>query len=232
MESDYDIDLKLEKIYRPVKCWEDLIKTNLDYLNGLNDCSFNCGVSIHDETINNKEFFNDCKTLNQKGLLTSGSQPYENQINRKKELLYFQNSYVEFYSKPDIGNKLYDILQNDPRIYTEYCNYTEKICKDNFKVDIFNLTRELATPNLIESYKKYDKDIRPELQDNYCYHTNWNRNYIRKTYYESRSTNKFPILHDMLSKSCEFFVVSNNEVLENNSSAPEIVLELMKKFNL
>ena len=182
--------------YKLVNTWNDLIQTNILFMNDdMIDTFYHC-APLDDETLE-QDFFKACLAVNKKGILTINSQPYEDTHKCHK------NSYIEFYTELDIGYKLYNYLSNDPRIFISYINYANNISQDNFEEDKFNLTHYIDREN-----------------NRYINYSNWNRNNQTSTIINNIIIKSFPIIYNILSNSCKFFVVCKNA-----ECAPQIILE-------
>ena len=220
--------LTCNDLYKEVKNWSDMINTNIDFMNGKIDRTFYHGGPLDDETLDKRNkglFLNQCIELNKLQLFTYCSQPYRYYEDEEDETIcdYHQKSYVYFLCEPHIGPKLYKELLKDERVFISYENYTLKTMTDNFDTDLYVVTRQRITPNRIIFYEKYKKI---EV-DGYYHHSHWYRDYLNTSNRMECHVKKFPIMHEMLSNCCNIVVVCKND-----ESAPEIVLDIMKKIIL
>ncbi len=121
---------KMSEIYKNVKTFEDLLKTNIDFLEGKNKITFNHFGPINDD---HKENIQLLIELTKKGFLTCGGQSPLDQENIK------QRSYVEGYIKDELYEKLKSFLI-DKNVYFVVSDYYGNLLYSNFKEDSINLT--------------------------------------------------------------------------------------------
>jgi hypothetical protein len=232
---------KCKEYYKSVNNWNDLIQSNLLFMNGseIMPQTFYYLGPLDDETTQNDTFFGELIELNKKGLFTFSSQPYNNCKITYDDYHHYQNSYVEFYVElSEIGEKLYNELVKNNHIYVSYINYDKAILLDNFPDETFNLTRQKASGMVKKFYDELEEKegiVCKPWTDGYYYHTNWNRKIMQTLnnyLFQSSSLTEAPKIINMLEKSCKFFVASNGEYdgEHNGDSAPGIVLEIIKKI--
>jgi hypothetical protein len=123
-------------MYAEVKTWDDLCKTNLDFIDEKINKTFYSDNKLDAETVNTSRFLNDIIELNKKGIFTYASQPGNLSLTIK------QKSYIKFACEYNVGMELVMKLLVDNDIYFMYQYYSdyEPIYFDNFPQKKYNLT--------------------------------------------------------------------------------------------
>jgi hypothetical protein len=154
MISQYKYNKTYNNIYKNITNFEELLGTNIDFLNGVNNITFNHYGPINQDHKENIPLLID---LTNKGFLTcSGQSPLI-------EETIMQRSYVEGFIQSTYYCNFLNFLNSKNNIYFIISDYNGNIKYSNFNEDSINLTK----------YKKNDEWI-------YC--TNLHNEGIRHNY--------------------------------------------------
>lgn len=118
-----------KKIFDAITTFDELCNYGVKYVNNIYkyfptwyacDDRINCY-----ETNDNIVYY--LSEFNSNGYYTNLSQPADNCACNVTNCHYLQRAFVRGYVKPDIGNKIFEKLKNDPRIYIELHSTTRII---------------------------------------------------------------------------------------------------------
>jgi hypothetical protein len=185
-----------ELIYSNVKCWDDLIQTNLKFLKGEINEIFYHGGPIDQET-REPMFLKGLIELNKMGFYTTNSQPTsDNNMIRQK-------SYLEFNCSYDIALKLLTKMLQDETIYFALSSVSNEkpLFISNIPEPKYNLTKTKKTNSKWLYPTNWNKD---------CYISNINQIQNSEIYQLAKCYIKNDLVADLLKDSVCCFVVSRN----------------------
>ena len=192
---------------------------------GVKDTFYHLGP-LNTETTEDKKFFEDCISINEKGLLTIGSQPHIDMFSTDWEYENFithhhQLSYVQFYIETNIGKKLYEKLNNDKRIFISYSNFETQEYIDNFISKAIVVTRiKEHIKKLKKIYGKYYGKLIPIDENGYLNTTRIHMDNNTQFCLDEYFIHNTPIIYTLLKNVSMFQIVC-----KESESAPAIVLE-------